>query len=421
MVDNSNTRIAVLGAGPIGLEVALYARFLGFRIDIYERGNVSENVRRWGHVRMFSPFGMNRSTLGVMALEAQDPRGELPAGDALLTGKQWSDHYLMPLGQTDLIADALHEQTTVLSVGREGLLKGDLIGDRSRAAFPFRILVEDRVGSQRMQTADIVIDTTGTYGNHNWVGQGGVPAVGELILEGHIEYSVVDVVDEERDKYAGQQVLLVGAGYSAATSALALAELARLHPDTHTIWITQGAAHSQNGGPIQGISKDRLPEREVLASAANRLAMQDPSSTLRYYPGTAIDRIVRDERSQRFTVSLTGTHAGEVQIDRIIANVGYHPDREIYRELQVHECYASEGPIKLAGELLRNRSADCLDQTSSGPESLLNPEPNFFILGSKSYGRGSQFLFSLGLHQIRDLFTIICGRRDLDLYQSVVS
>ena len=420
MVEELPTRIAVLGAGPIGLEVALYSRYLGYRVDIYERGSVADNVRRWGHVRMFSPFRTNRSTLGLAALEAQELNGQLPADDALLTGNQWSDHYLTPLAKTDLIADSLHEQTTVLSIGRQGPLKGNLIGDASRADFPFRILLREQFGIEKMKTADVVIDTTGTYGNHNWAGQGGIPAVGELALEGHIEYGVVDLLGAEREQYAGQHVLLIGAGYSAATSVVSLAELARSHPETHILWITQGAARSQkHSGPIQAILEDRLPERESLTTAANRLTAHDASPNLLYCPETVVDRIARDERSNRFTVCLSGTHAGEVQVDRIIANVGYHPDREIFRELQVHECYASEGPIKLAAELMRNPSEDCLNQISSGPDSLLNPEPNFFILGSKSYGRGSQFLYSFGLQQIKDLFTIICGRCELDLYRSI--
>ena len=64
--------IAVLGAGPIGLEAALYARFLGYDVLLFERGNVAENVRQWGHVRMFSPFHMNATPLGLQALGAQD-------------------------------------------------------------------------------------------------------------------------------------------------------------------------------------------------------------------------------------------------------------------------------------------------------------------------------------------------------------
>ena len=96
----------------------------------------------------------------------------------------------------------------------------------------------------------------------------------------------------------------------------------------------------------------------------------------------------------------------QIVADRIIANVGYKPDRSLYEELQVHECYASQGPMKLAAALLGETSADCLSQTSHGAETLRNPEPGFFILGSKSYGRDSRFLLKTGIEQIQDLFTM---------------
>jgi hypothetical protein len=77
--------------------------------------------------------------------------------------------------------------------------------------------------------------------------------------------------------------------------------------------------------------------------------------------------------------------------------------------------------MKLAAALLGSASGDCLDQTPHGPQSLLNPEPDFYILGAKSYGRNSSFLISIGLQQIRDLFTIIGDRADLDLYRNAVN
>ena len=92
-------------------------------------------------------------------------------------------------------------------------------------------------------------------------------------------------------------------------------------------------------------------------------------------------------------------------VDRIIANVGYRPDRSIYEELHVHECYATQGPIKLAAKLLGETSGDCLAQMSYGGDVLKNPEPNFFILGSKSYGRNSNFLLKVGIEQVRDVLT----------------
>jgi len=122
-------RIAVLGAGPIGLEAALYARYLGYAVDIYERGVVAEHVRRWGHVRMFSPFGANRSPLGLAALAAQDSAWRPPGDDQFLTGREFTDRYLALLAQSDLLIDGLHERCEVLAISRDGLLKGELVDD----------------------------------------------------------------------------------------------------------------------------------------------------------------------------------------------------------------------------------------------------------------------------------------------------
>ena len=49
--------------------------------------------------------------------------------------------------------------------------------------------------------------------------------------------------------------------------------------------------------------------------------------------------------------------------------------------------------------------------------SLRNPEANFFILGAKSYGRNSHFLLKTGFEQVREVFTLITGKPDLDLYK----
>ncbi|MEX0711597.1 MAG: NAD-binding protein, partial [Pirellulales bacterium] len=73
MAIDTPARIAVLGAGPIGLEAALYGRYLGYDVDVYERGGVARNLLDWGHVRLFTPFGGNRTALALAALAAQDP------------------------------------------------------------------------------------------------------------------------------------------------------------------------------------------------------------------------------------------------------------------------------------------------------------------------------------------------------------
>ena len=67
--------------------------------------------------------------------------------------------------------------------------------------------------------------------------------------------------------------------------------------------------------------------------------------------------------------------------------------------------------MKLAAKLLGETSADCLDQISHGPDVLRNPEPDFYILGAKSYGRNSNFLIQVGLRQIVDVFNLIDEQR----------
>ncbi len=457
MAIDTPSRIAVLGAGPIGLEVALYARCLGYNVDVYERGRVCENVLRWGHVTMFSPFGMNRSSLGLAALVAQDEAFSAPNDEAILTGRQWVDSYLLPLSKTDLIADHIHENTTVVAVGRRGLLKSDILPDRGRGDVPFCLLLCDGQGRERIASAEVVVDTTGVYANPNWMGQGGIPAVGESQLRDQIEYGLPDILGADRAHYAGQHTLLVGAGHSAATTVVALAQLAREADGTKVTWITrpsvrdvveQGSEWDEthadgdedvideaDGGligndrallatgeiihsqlrPIAVIENDRLSQRARLSEAANRLAAGGDASVT-FLQGNAISAIHRDNPDGPFTVELVGSSPGSYTFDRVVANVGGRPDALLYRELQVHECYATEGPIKLAAALLDGRSADCLDVPTGGAELLINPEPNFYLLGAKSYGRSSQFLYSAGLDQVRNLFTIIGDREGLDLY-----
>ena len=412
--DKPTLRVAILGAGPIGLEAALYARYLGYETAVFERGQIAENVRRWGHVRMFSPFGLNRSPLGLAALRAQNEGHALPQDDELLTGQLYAQRYLIPLAQTDLLADCVFTGVDVLAIGRDGILKSDL-QDLDRSEYTFRLLVREG-GEEKVVDADVVIDTSGVYDTPNYLGHGGIPAVGELACRGLIDYQIPDVLGADRERFANKNTLLVGGGYSAATTLVALHQLRETAPHTTVTWITRRASTADEG-PIARVPNDRLPERDSLAQRANLLA--GDGHTVTYWGQTAIIGISHDADDDQWKVQLAGQHDGEHTFDRIVAHIGFRPDDSVYSELQVHQCYASEAPMKLATSLLESGSIDCLDQKSAGPATLINPEPDFFILGSKSFGRNSNFLLALGLEQVRDAFTIIADRKDLDLYKTM--
>lgn len=405
-------RIAVIGAGPIGLEAALYAAALGAELRLYERGEVARHVAEWGHIHLFTSFGMNHTRLGRRALEAAGCA--LPGDETFMCGAEWRESYLLPLAERTALSGALALGSKIVTIGRDGLLKGEHVGNGQRSGQSFRLLIET-ADAERYEEADVVLDCSGNWANPTWLGRGGVPALGERESRDVIEYYPVDVAGAGRVRYAGRRTLLVGDGLSAATTAVALAGLAAEDPGTQVVWVTRSA----EAAPIHAIADDPLPRRAELTEAANRVATE-PAPGIEWQPGSGVRAARWQPDVGHFEVVL-GTPGGErsEQFDRVIANVGYEPDDSIYRELQIHECYATRAPMKLAASLLAaaaEAGGDCLKLGGFGPDVLVNPEPDFFILGMKSYGRNSAFLLSTGYEQVRDVFCLLTGQPELDLY-----
>ena len=267
-------------------------------------------------------------------------------------------------------------------------------------------------GQESYCHADVVIDTTGVYNNHRWLGPGGIPAIGEESLNPRLVYGLPDVLGRDRASYAGAHTLVVGSGYSAASTVVGLRRLARETEGTHVTWVTRQPAGT---GPIPRISNDRLAARDEVAQSANRIATAE-DGPVTYLPGTQVQQVGLSVFGG-VDVELSGEPPRYLQVDRIVANVGYRPDTGLHGELQVQQCYASEAPMKIAAALLGQASNDCLDQTAADTAALVTSEPNFYILGNKSYGRDARFLIAAGLDQIRDLFAIVGDRDDLDLYR----
>ena len=383
-------RIAILGAGPIGLEAALAAARRGDDFTVYESApTVGGHVRSWGHVRTFTPWSMNVSP----RMRAAVP--EAPSSDAMPSGAQLADDLLEPAAATEQLAGRIRLSTRVLAVGREGLLKHEAVGDPRRAARPFRLLLVQPDGSEAIDRADVVIDATGTYGNPNRLGDGGIDAVNERAFEDRIE-RLLPRLDAQPEAWAGKTILLTGSGHSAQTAARQLATFARDAPGTRVLWAVRRP--EPDWGAVRG---DPLPERASLNASAALLA-SGASDAVALRPGCVTEAL--HGRDGRIVVTLRNGTPEEVEVDRILALNGGVGDHALYRQLQVHECYATSGPMNLAAALLGEAGSDCLAVASHGPETLRNPEPGFFILGAKSYGRNSQFLLQAGWQQVDDVF-----------------
>ncbi len=391
-------RIAILGAGPIGLEAALAATQAGARVVVFERGLVGAHLRAWGHMRMFTPWRMNVSARGLRALAAE-PGFSPPPGNECPTGQELVERYLRGLADLPAVKAVLRTHHEVLLVGREGIGRIEAKDSQSRANYPFRILVRDGEGRLAIHHADVVIDTTGVYGQPQPAGSGGIPAPGEAAAADRIAYGTVDVSGALREDYLGRRTLVIGGGHTAATAVLELGALAREAPNTAVVW------GRRTRKPYPARPDDPLTARRELETEANRL-LAAGAPWLTVHDEVEIDAIERRRTGLGVTLC-TPKGQVEVEVERIIAATGFRPEREIYRELQVHECYASSAPMKLASKLLASDLSDSLSAPATGSEELMNPEPNFFILGAKSYGRAPIFLLRAGHRQVEDVLSAL--------------
>lgn len=390
--------IAVIGAGPIGIEAALLARKRGWDVRVYERDSVGAHIAKWSHVRFFSAWELDRSPWGEA--EVRQRGVELEPLDEFPTGAEYLERYLKPLAESAALEGRIEEQCRVLEVSRRDALKTDHVGAPARTESPF-ILHLDAPDGERYACAEYVLDATGAYETPNGLGPGGLRALGERTHNDRIEHYIPDVLGDEREKYRNREIFVLGAGYSAGTTLRDLVRLRAEAPKTRITWCLRDTEQ-----PYELIPDDPLPMRRKLSEFGNRAARGEIAG-IEPIAGTV--RAVRSTRDDGLRIEGADRESTwRKTADRLVANVGYRPDLELFREMQVHPCWATEGPIDLAASLLAaDDGGDCLQHSSEGVEQLTHPEPNFFVVGSKSYGRNSTFLLDVGYQQIEDVLDSI--------------
>lgn len=388
-----NADIVIVGAGPIGLEAAVCAKRHGLSALILEAGTeIAAHVRSWGHVELFTPFEMNSSEETRSHL--QQAGVAIPEPSAMLKGADYVEQYLNPIAKHLLDEEQVLLGRKVKHIVRGNLLKTEQIGTEERAKTRFRTIAFDAQGNRTEVESRFVFDCSGVLGQPNRLGMGGVPCVGELEHAADMHRHLPDFCGLHQQQFAGRRVAVVGAGYSAATAVLDLLVLARNSP-AKIVWITR----SDSALPMTPIENDALPERHRLTLMANQAVAE---GVVEFYPHSQLQQI--DFQNRQWSLHLEGKN-DPIVVDEFVGLTGYRPDRSLYEELHVHECYATHGPIKLAASLMSANSADCMSQPVAGVDLLKTPETGFYLLGSKSYGRNPQFLLQHGLQHVAEVMT----------------
>jgi thioredoxin reductase len=392
----TNLPVAIIGAGPVGLAAAAHLHERGISFVVFEVGDdIAASVRDWAHVQLFSPWSYNidpaaRRLLESNAWTAPDP-GEHPTGGELI------ERYLEPLALLPQISTGLRTNRLVTGITRAGT---DRVATPGRGEAPFFVTTDGPHGLERT-LARAVIDASGTWLSPNPVGADGRPAIGEHHAGDLIEPGIPDVLGRDRRRFARRRVAVVGSGHSAQNAVRDLAVLADRYPGTQVTWIVRRSAAGQMFG---GKADDQLPERGRLGADAQQVV---DNGAVQLVTGFRTDRITHGPDGATL-VSANGRQLGP--FDRIINATGFRPDLTMLSELRVDVDPVLQSARTLAPMIDPNVHS-CGSVPPHGAAELTHPEPGFYIVGAKSYGRAPTFLLATGYEQVRSVVAELADDR----------
>ncbi|GCA49460.1 glutamate synthase subunit beta [Sinorhizobium sp. KGO-5] len=395
MYHYSELPVAVIGAGPVGLAAAAHLLERGLQPVVFERGKgPGSSLVEWGHVRVFSPW---RYVFDKAALHLLEESGWIqPDPDTLPTGSEIVQQYLIPLAR--LVARHIKYGATVHSITRLGL---DKVANDGRDRAPFIIRYRDDTGTERRLTARAVLDASGTWLRPNPMGVDGLPVLGESLAGDRICYGIPDVLGRERRLYTDSNVLVVGSGHSAINAVLSLLELQKEHPKTSVLWaLRRNKIDKLLGGGVN----DQLPARGALGLAAKDAI---ESGRLKLLAPFSVESIESGGESLNVEALVSG-QPETLRVNRIIVATGFRPDLSMLNELRIDVDVVVESPRRLAPMIDPNLHS-CGTVPPHGVEELAHPERDFFIVGSKSYGRAPTFLMATGYEQVRSVVAELAG------------
>lgn len=418
MTTAQNLPVVVIGAGPVGLAAAAHLAERGLEPLVLEAGDgPGAAVARWGHVRLFSPWRYDVDAAARRLLVAGTGHGAAtarwaePDPDALPTGADLVEQYLAPLAEAlvERAGAQIRYGTHVLAVTKDGADRSRSLG---RERLPYLVRVDGGATGIEEIRAQAVIDASGTYQQPNPLGTSGLPTLGEPESASFLVGGLPDVLDRDRDRFAGRHTLVVGMGHSAANTLLSLVQLAEQEPGTRITWAIRGGSPRRLYG---GGTGDELPARGLLGT---RLRDAVEAGRIELLTRVAIDRLEPSPDGAGDTVRVLGSArsdgddgALDLTVHNVAAATGFRPDLAMLREVRLDLDPVVEAPRQIAS-LIDPNFHSCGTVPAHGEAQLVHPDAGFYLVGMKSYGRAPTFLLATGYEQVRSIAAALAGDRE---------
>jgi hypothetical protein len=384
--------IAVVGAGSCGVEAALYGRFLGYSVELYDSKKIGDELLVWGDRPLGVPWREAATSLGLAALEAHGR--SLPGLDQVPSCEQYVHEYLLPLARCDLLHDSVNVKTQLVSVSRLGCGNRDNIPVERRADQEFRLLLSSEQRGEFSQVVDIVLDCSGIESSREHLATGGGRPAGWASINERLWTGKFNLRGKHAKVFSGKRLLMVGNDECAAANALQWNETAS--EGGRLFWVVPKRLSPPAcflDLPLTGLM---LTDEE--AASAEMLFKGHDSSSLVSMAAWGIESVQRSADELTVRLQINEEESVDVSVDWII-----HCGTRLKQPNYHH----------------------CLNLSIISGFLSVTQEPHFYRLGDCAVNSpGDPFAyrrcgFSEMQQQIRSTYALIGGRSELNLFESV--
>ena len=125
----------------------------------------------------------------------------------------------------------------------------------------------------------------------------------------------------------------------------------------------------------------------------------------------------RIELVSSFRIESVGTANGRVVLtagdrsvvaDTVVNATGFRPDHDMVSELRL-DLDPIMGSTRALAPLIDPNQHSCGTVPPHGVDELTHPEPGYYAIGAKSYGRAPTFLLATGYEQARSVVAALAG------------